>query len=56
VSKDAIADGPRVLPWSLKLCVSLGVPLADWGTSKYSVADALAGNTMQPETGPGSMD
>src|SRR2546422_1462280 len=55
VSRAAIADGPRVLPCSLKLCVSLGVPLAAWGTSRYSVADALAGNTMQPQTGPGSM-
>src|SRR5438552_6263505 len=55
-TSDAMVDGVRSLPTSWKLWLSLGVPVADCGTSRYSVADAVAGNTMQPDTRPGSMD
>src|SRR5882762_3412761 len=55
-TSEAIADGASTLATSLKLWVSFGVPVAACATSRYSVADALAGKTMQPDTGPGSMD
>src|SRR5437870_5336620 len=39
-TSDAMVDGVRSLPTSWKLWLSLGVPVADCGTSRYSVADA----------------
>src|SRR5206468_7859701 len=50
------AGGRIVSPPSTKLVIWPGVPVASWGTTRYSTIEVVAENSTHPESTPASSD